>query len=132
VPRFLELNLRLSKTWGFGTTKFEGPSGGSTSRQGGGSPGGGGGRGPGGGGPPPGGGGPPPGGGFGGGSSEHRYNLTLSMTARNALNHENLNTPNGAVTSPYFLQSTGITGGFGPEATASNQRRLDLQLRFSF
>jgi hypothetical protein len=54
------------------------------------------------------------------------------MTARNALNHENLNTPNGAVTSPYFLQSTGITGGFGPEATASNQRRLDLQLRFSF
>jgi hypothetical protein len=134
APGFLELNLRLSKTWGFGTTKFEGPSGGSTSRQGGGPPGGGGGgRGPGSGGPPPGGGGPPPGGGgFGGASSEHRYNLTLSISARNALNHENLNTPNGAVTSPYFLQSTGITGGFGPEATASNQRRLDLQLRFSF
>jgi hypothetical protein len=58
--------------------------------------------------------------------------LTLSLSARNVLNHENLNTPNGAVTSPYFLESTGITGGFGPEATASNQQRLDLQLRFSF
>jgi hypothetical protein len=43
-----------------------------------------------------------------------------------------LNTPNGALTSPYFLQSTGIAGGFGPEQTASNQRRIDLQLRFAF
>jgi hypothetical protein len=126
-PGFLELNFRLSKTWGFGTTNFEGPSGGTTARQGGGPPGGGpgGGRGPGGG-------GPPPGGGPSGESSTHRYNLTLSFSARNALNHENLNTPNGAVTSPFFLQSTGITGGFGPEATASDQRRLELQLRLSF
>lgn len=135
-PDFIELNLRLSKTWGFGTTKFEGPSGGATSRQGGGPPGGGpgpgGGRGPGGGGPPPGGGGPPPGGGPPSEASERRYNLTFSVSARNALNHENLNTPNGAVTSPYFLESTGITGGFGPEQTASNQRRIELQLRFSF
>jgi hypothetical protein len=131
-PGFLELNLRLSKTWSFGTTKFEGPSGGATSRQGGGPPGGGpgGGRGPGGGGPPPGGGGPPPG--MSGESSQHRYNLTLSIMARNALNHENLSAPVGVVTSPYFLESTGITGGFGPEAVASNQRRIDLQLRFSF
>lgn len=135
-PGFLELNFRLSKTWGFGTTKFEGPSGGSTSRQGGGPPGGGG---PGGGHGGPGGGGPP-GGGFGGpggpprmdSSTEHRFNLTAAIMARNILNHENLNTPNGALTSPYFLQSTGITGGFGPEATASNQRRIDLQLRFTF
>lgn len=129
-PGFLELNLRLSKTWGFGTTKFEGPSGGTRARQGGpmgGGPRGGGGRGPGGG-PPPGG-GP---GGPGGESTEHRYNLTLSVSARNALNHENLNTPNGAITSVFFLQSTGITGGFGLESTASNQRRVELQLRFSF
>ena len=61
-----------------------------------------------------------------------RYNLTLGVNARNILNHENLNTPNGALTSPYFLQSTGITGGYGAEATASNQRRIDLQLRFTF
>jgi hypothetical protein len=136
-PGFVELNLRVSRTWGFGSTKFQGPSGGATSRQGGGPPGGGGGgdrdggRGPG---------GPMGGGGFGGGgrppgldsSTEHRFNLTLSVMARNVLNHANLNTPNGALTSLYFLQSTGITGGFGPEATASNQRRIDLQLRFSF
>ena len=59
------------------------------------------------------------GGGFGGGgrppgldsSSEHRFNLTLSVMARNVMNHANLNTPNGALTSLYFLQSTGITGG---------------------
>ena len=129
-PGFVELNLRVSRTWGFGTTKFQGPSGGATSRQGGGPPGGGGGRGSG---------GPMGGGGFGGGrpprldsSTEHRYNLTLSVMARNVMNHANLNTPNGALTSLYFLQSTGITGGFGPEATASNQRRIDIQLRFSF
>jgi hypothetical protein len=135
-PGFLELNLRVSKTWGFGTTKFEGMSGGSTSRQGGGPPGGGpggGGRGPGGGGPPgggPGGGGPPPG--MMGESGAHRYNVTLSVMARNALNHENLNAPIGVITSPQFLDSTGITGGFGPESVASNQRRIDIQLRFSF
>jgi hypothetical protein len=121
-PGFIGLNLRLSKTWGFGTTKFSGPSGGA--RAGGG--GGGGGRGGGFGGF--GVGGPR----FGGESSEHRYNLTLSINARNILNHENLNTPNGALTSPYFLEATGITGGYGAEATASNQRRIDLQLRFSF
>jgi hypothetical protein len=117
-PGNISINLRVSKTFGFGTTKFSGPSGGARASSGGG------GRG---------------GGGFGGGgprgmgeSSQHRYNLTLSINARNAINHENLNTPNGAMTSPYFLESTGISGGFGAEATASNQRRIDMQLRFSF
>ncbi len=119
-PGFLGFNLRVSKTWGFGTTKFAGSSGGA--RAGGGGHGG------------------PPGGGFGGGprggpgseNSQHRYNLTLSVNARNILNHENLSTPVGAITSPYFLESTGISGGFGAEGTASNQRRIDLQLRFAF
>ena len=119
-PGFIGLNLRVSKTWGFGTTKFEGQSGGARANTGGGRHGGGFG-GFGGGGPR----------GFGG-ESEHRYNVTLSVNARNILNHENLNTPNGALTSPYFLESTGITGGYGAEATASNQRRIDLQLRFTF
>jgi hypothetical protein len=118
-PGFIGLNVRLSKTWGFGTTKFSGPSGGVRANTGGGGPHGGGGG----------------GGGFHGGmgeSTEHRYNLTVSVNARNILNHENLNTPNGALTSPYFFESTGITGGYGAEATASNQRRIDLQLRFAF
>jgi hypothetical protein len=141
-PGFLDFNMRLSKTWGFGTTKFQGPSGGATARQGGGPPGGpgggngsGGGGAPPGGGPPPGGGGAPPGGGppgMSGESTAHRYNVTLSIMARNVLNHENLSAPVGVMTSPYFLESTGITGGFGPESVASNQRRIDLQLRFSF
>ena len=130
-PGFIELNLRLSKTWGFGTTKFEGPSGGSRAQQSGGPGGGGpGGGGPGGGGPPPGGGGP--GGPGGSESGAHRYNLTLSVMARDALNHENEGTPVGVITSPYFLQSTSIAGGFGPESVSSNQRRIDLQLRFTF
>ncbi|MBV8896103.1 MAG: TonB-dependent receptor [Acidobacteriaceae bacterium] len=120
-PGYLGLNLRVSKTFGFGTTKFSGPSGGARAGGGGGF----GGHG---------------GGGFGGGprggppseTTEHRYNLTISLNARNILNHENLSTPVGAITSPYFLESTGITGGFGAEATASNQRRMDIQLRFAF
>lgn len=107
-PGYVGLNLRVSKTWGFGTTKFQGPSGGARA--------GGGGRGYRG----------------MGASTEHRYNLTLGVNARNIFNHENLNTPNGAITSAYFLQSTGITGGYGAQSTASNQRRLDIQLRFSF
>ena len=130
-PGFIGINLRLSKTWGFGTTKFSGTSGGA--RAGGGGPGGGGGRG--GGGRGGGGfGGGPGGGGPGGmdGSTEHRFNLTLSANVRNILNHENLNTPNGSLTSPYRFQSLGISGGFGAEATSSEQRRMDLQLRFSF
>ena len=31
-----------------------------------------------------------------------------------------------------FMESTGITGGYAAESTASNQRRIDLQLRFTF
>jgi hypothetical protein len=109
-PGFIGLNLRVSKTWGFGTTHFKGEVGGARAS----------GHGYGG-----------FRGGFGEGT-EHRYNLTLSASARNILNHENLNTPNGALISPFFLESTGITGGFGAESTASNQRRMELQLRFAF
>jgi len=108
-PGFVGLNLRVSKTWGFGTTHFKGQVGGARA-------GGHGYRGF---------------GGFGE-SPEHRYNLTISVSARNILNHENLNTPNGALISPFFLESTGITGGFGAESTASNQRRIELQARFAF
>ncbi len=139
-PTQLSVNLRLSRTWGFGTTKFAGVVGGARSSQGGG---GGGGEGRGGGGG--GGGGRGGGGGFGGGGmggggfgggggslTEHRYNLTLSINARNILNHVNYGPPVGIMTSPSFLEPTGITGGFGAEQTPTNNRRLDLQLRFQF
>ncbi|HEX4230000.1 MAG TPA: TonB-dependent receptor [Bryobacteraceae bacterium] len=119
-PGFIGINLRVSKTWGFGTTKFQGSVGGAHAGGGGGHGG--------------------HGGGFGGGGphgmgdimTEHRFNLTLSANMRNILNHANLNTPNGSMTSPYFLQSLGITGGFSAEQTSSEQRRMDIQLRFAF
>jgi hypothetical protein len=106
------LNLRMSRTWGFGTTKFAGVVGGARTHSGHGG-----------------------GGHFHGDGpllTEHRYNLTLSISARNLLNRVNYNTPVGVLTSPYFLQSTGIAGGFGAEQTPTNNRRIELQLRFQF
>ncbi|HVN04696.1 MAG TPA: carboxypeptidase regulatory-like domain-containing protein [Bryobacteraceae bacterium] len=115
-PAQFTLNMRLSRTWGFGTTKFAGPSGGARASGGGGFGGRmGGGRGP-----------------FGGTTTEHRYNLTLSISARNLLNHVNYTTPVGVMGSPFFLQSTSISGGYMAEATPTDNRRIDIQLRFQF
>lgn len=117
-PSQYTVNLRLSRTWGFGPTKFAGSSGGARAGGGGGyrgGPFGMGGR-----------------GGFGGGLTEHRYNLTLSLSARNLLNHVNYVAPVGVMGSPFFLQSTSIAGGYGAEATPTDNRRIDLQLRFQF
>ena len=119
-PAQFSLNLRLSRTWGFGTTKFSGPSGGSRANTGGGYGGRGGFFGGGRGGP------------FGSATTEHRYNLTLSISARNLLNHVNYAAPVGVMTSTYFLQPTGISGGFMAEQTPTDNRRMDLQLRFQF
>jgi hypothetical protein len=44
----------------------------------------------------------------------------------------NYGTPIGIITSPSAFQPIGITGGFGAEQTPTNNRRLDLQLRFQF
>jgi hypothetical protein len=132
-PAQFNFNLRLSRTWGFGSTNFSGPSGGARATNGGGggrggSGGGGGGRGGGFGGF---GGGGQRGGG-GGSTSEHRYNLTLSISARNLINHVNDAAPVGVMGSPFFLQSTAIAGGFAAEQTPTNNRRIDIQLRFQF
>ena len=112
-PAQFTVNLRLSRTWGFGTTKFAGPSGGAHASGGGGRFGGR--RGP-----------------FGGGLTEHRYNLTLSLNARNLLNRANLLAPVGVMGSPFFLQSTGIAGGYQAELNPTDNRRIDVQLRFQF
>ncbi|HTQ57276.1 MAG TPA: TonB-dependent receptor [Bryobacteraceae bacterium] len=114
-PSQYTINLRLSRTWGFGTTKFAGPSGGARAGGYGGRGGMFGGRGP-----------------FGGGGTEHRYNLTLSISARNLLNHVNYVAPVGVMGSPFFLQSTSIAGGYMAEATPTDNRRIDAQLRFQF
>jgi hypothetical protein len=127
-PQFT-LNLRVSKTFGFGRevggkgNMAGGPSGGP---QGGG----GGGHGPGGGG---GGYGRGPGGMgaiFGPGTTNRRYNLTFSLNARNVLNRVNLASPIGTLSSPFFGQSISLAGG--PFSSAAANRRLELQASFSF
>jgi hypothetical protein len=121
------LNLRLSKTFGFGK-KAEAANAGA------GGPGAGGtfGRGPGG----PGDRGPRGGGGFGGrgmdggGANNNRYNLTFSVNARNVFNNVNLATPIGNLSSPLFGQANGLAGG--PYSSSTANRRIDLQVSFNF
>jgi hypothetical protein len=80
------------------------------------------------GGPP--GGGPPPG--LFGASSGKRYNLTLSISARNLFNYANYAAPGGDLSSPFFGQYRSL-GGFGPFGGSSTyNRKIDLQLRFMF
>jgi Carboxypeptidase regulatory-like domain len=138
-PAKFSMNLRVSKTWGFGAE---------TSRPGAASQGGGPGGGPGGG-RGPGGGGGGRGGGFGGGpggfgggaTSNRRYSLTLSVQARNLFNFENLDQPSGVLTAPdapgetasvpyFFGKSNGLAGGAFSSASAS--RLIYLQLGFTF
>ncbi len=146
-PGSTTVNVRVSKTWSFGS---EGGGSNAQNRPDGG-PGGGQrdgqravmggamGRGPGGGGPGGGGrggfGGPGGGGGFGGpGGGNGRYNLTFSLNFNNVLNHTNLSNPIGNLGSQLFGQSTSTTGGFGGfgGGNAAYNRRIDAQLRFSF
>ncbi len=133
-PGSFTVNMRVTRTWSFGDKGESGPR-----DQGGPPPGGpppGGMRG--GGGPPPGGGGGPGGGGpppgmFGGGNSNKRYNLTLSVSARNLLNHANYAAPSGDLSSPLFGQYTSLASGFGPMGGQSTyERKIDLQLRLRF
>jgi hypothetical protein len=134
-PGNISLNFRLAKTFGFGGTRestARNNRGGGDFGGGGGPPGGG--RGPGGGGigGGPGGG---PGGffrGFGGGSTGQKYNLTISVQARNLLNHVNPGPINGIVTTPLFGEPNTLAGGVGAFAQSGLNRRLDLQARFTF
>lgn len=147
-PAFFVVNLRASKTFGFGDMSSSSaagqgasPSDGSAGRGRGGRGGGGGGRGGGGGG---GGRGAAPGGAlssatlFGGGNAsraaEKRYNLTFSVQVSNLLNSTNAGTPIGNLLSPFFGESNATAGGFGfggGNAGAGN-RRIEAQLRFNF
>jgi hypothetical protein len=148
-PGLFSVNMRLSRTWGFGKRGESGmgPGGMPPGMDGGGrgGPGGGGGM-RGGGGPPMGGmmggmGGGRPGGpgGFGGGNTEKRYNLSLSISARNLFNTVNLAPPVGNLSSALFGLSTATSGGGfgggpggGGDGSGAGNRRFDIQLRFSF
>jgi len=68
---------------------------------------------------------------FGSADTGKRYNLTLSVSARNLLNYVNLASPDGNLSSPYFGQSLALASGFGGGNSVYN-RRIDLQLRFTF
>ena len=64
-----------------------------------------------------------------------RYQLTLSATTLNALNHANYAPPNGDLSSEYFGQYRSLGGlivmSHGGAPTTYN-RKIDLQLRFTF
>jgi hypothetical protein len=137
-PGFLGVNMRISKTWNFGSTaasraaaqkaKAQQPQGTQATNTGrgggrdsmGGVPripdgGGGGGGGPrGGGGGDRGGGG---GGGFGvpggGGAEAKRYSMQFSINFQNIFNKVNLSNPVGNLSSPSFGESLSLNGGFG-------------------
>ncbi|HEX8500379.1 MAG TPA: carboxypeptidase regulatory-like domain-containing protein [Pyrinomonadaceae bacterium] len=138
APSFYSVNLRTSKTFGFGEVAASSAGAAGGRRGGGGGGGGGGGRRGGGGGR--GGGGRGGGGGgesFGGGDGpEYRYNLTLSVNFQNLFNHPSLGTPVGNLNSPFFGQAVNGGGRFGFGGGGGGQnagaRRVDLQLRFSF
>ena len=123
-PTRFSLNLRVSKTFGFGAKK-------ETATGGPGGPGGGTfGRGPGGGGPRGGGGGDH-GGMFGGGApSNNRYNLTFSVNANNVFNRVNAANPIGNLSSPLFGESNAPAGG--PFGSPTANRRIYLQALFNF
>ncbi|MGB8771095.1 MAG: carboxypeptidase regulatory-like domain-containing protein [Candidatus Korobacteraceae bacterium] len=118
-PSLFTLNLRLSKTFGLGP-KMESHSAGGGSH-GGGPRGGLGGRGLAGGGGSP----------FTfGNETTHRYNLTFSVSARNLLNNVNYAPPIGNLDSPIFGTSNALAGA--PFSSGSANRRIDLQMLFSF
>jgi hypothetical protein len=72
----------------------------------------------------------------GGGSRSRRYTISLSMSVRNILNHNNPGPIIGNIASPRFGQANqpygvGILGGTGFSESANN-RRLEMQARFNF
>jgi hypothetical protein len=124
-PGSITVNLRVAKTFEFGPGRDAasapprgpgGPGGGGEDRRGN----------PGvfgtGGGPQ----GPSP-------STSRRYNLIVSMSTRNLLNHTNPGPIIGNITSPLFghANQPAGAGGFG-FSEAANNRRLELQMRFTF
>jgi hypothetical protein len=130
-PGLFSVDLRVARTWGIGSLK--GPrraKGGADAAAGGAAPAA----------PAPG----PAGrggiGGFdnlnssggGGSSSERRYSLTASLSARNIFNHTNPGLIIGDINSPLFGQSNQIAGGVGAYSGYSSNRRLEFQLRFGF
>ena len=123
-PGLIRVNLRVSKTVGFGAAREGAPAGT----------------------PPPGGNRGGTGGPFAAGGAlqgmfsstpiARRYNLVISMQMENLLNHNNPGPIIGNITSPLFGQANQPVGardlGGGGFSEAANNRRLELQVRLSF
>jgi hypothetical protein len=71
---------------------------------------------------------------IGGATSAHRFNLILSMSIRNLLNHTNPGPINGNITSPLFGMANQMAGGLNGEGFSenANNRRLEAQIRLTF
>ncbi len=110
-PGQFSVNLRVSKSFGFGPEKAA-PSGNTPSNFG--RPG----R-------------PPMGGIFSSPLTDRKYNLTISVQGRNLLNHTNPGPIIGDITSPLFGEANSMSGG-GVFSENANNRRLELQMRFNF
>ena len=125
-PGQITLNMRVGRTFAFGAPR-EGAAASSGGPGGGGPGGGGGNRGApaspfsmGGGGP------------GGAASVNRRYSLTISMQIRNLTNHNNPGPIIGNITSPLFGQANQPAGAGGLFSESANNRRLELQTRFTF
>lgn len=64
-------------------------------------------------------------------TTPHKYNLTFAVYGQNIFNHENLGTPNGIITSPFFGKSQSLAGGFFGPSTAGN-RSVFVATNFTF
>ena len=66
--------------------------------------------------------------------ASRRYSLSLGLSARNLLNHNNPGPIIGNITSPLFGQANQVAGGPNGRGFSENagNRRLELQLRFTF
>ena len=133
APGAFVVNLRISRTFAFGTISrgnaaAQARPAGQTAPAAGAAPAGGGARVAAIGAGPQGGSAAPP--------SEKRYNLNVSLQFQNLLNHVNLGTPVGNLSSPNFGESLSLGGAFGgfgaPGSTGAGNRRIYAQVRLNF
>lgn len=138
APSFFVANLRVSRTFQFGTISRGNaaaqsrPAGQAAAARPSGGPmvagGAGGGGGPARVGPGPQGGGPAA------APTEKRFTLNVSINFQNILNRVNLAAPVGNLSSPSFGESLGVAGGFGGGggSTGAGNRRIYAQMRLNF
>ncbi|HXY07302.1 MAG TPA: TonB-dependent receptor [Terriglobales bacterium] len=69
-------------------------------------------------------------------ADHHRYTIALAVSIRNILNHNNPGPIIGNLTSPFFGRANQSAGAAGFGGTgfleSANNRRLELQMKFSF